>query len=61
MDKVHDYKIGYVLAYVQGITADEKADDVFCNEIYEDYIKDNDPDKDKEYALEECKKEWGID
>ena len=26
-----------------------------------DYKKDKDPDKDKEYTLEECKKEWGID
>ena len=27
LDSVPDYKMGYVLAYVQGITADERADE----------------------------------
>lgn len=30
LDVVPDYKMGYVLAYVQGIIADEKADDISC-------------------------------
>ncbi len=30
IDVIPDYKIGYVLAYVQGIAADEEADDIFC-------------------------------
>ena len=33
IDKIPDYKIGYVLAYVQGITADEEADDEFCEKL----------------------------
>lgn len=28
LDKVPDYKMGYVLAYIQGITADEEADEL---------------------------------
>lgn len=47
LDNVPEYKMGYVLAYLQGITAD-------------DYINDPDPEKDKSYTLEECKKEWGL-
>ena len=43
LDSVPDYKMGYVLAYVQGITADEEADDLFCKQIADDYI--NDPDQ----------------
>lgn len=61
LDKIPDYKIGYVLAYIQGITADEEADDIFCERMYENYLNDPDPGKDKTYTLEECKKEWGID
>ena len=61
LDKIPDYKIGYVLAYIQGITADEEADDIFCERMYENYLNDADPEKDKTYTLEECKKEWGID
>lgn len=30
LERVPDYKMGYVLAYLQGITADEAADDAFA-------------------------------
>lgn len=60
LDSVPDYKMGYVLAYVQGITADEEADDIFCERMWENYENDPDPEKDKGYTLEECKKEWGM-
>lgn len=58
LNNVPDYKIGYVLAYIQGITADEEADDAFCQRMMENY--ENDPDKDQEYSLDECKREWGL-
>lgn len=58
---VPDCKMGYVLAYVQGITADEEADDAFCQRMVENYENDPDPEKDKGYSLEDCKREWGID
>lgn len=61
LDSVPDYKMGYVLAYIQGITADEELDDLFCQKMVEEYQNDPDPDKDLEYTLEECKKEWGLD
>lgn len=61
LDSVPEYKLGYILAYVQGITADEDADDLYCQKIYKDYLNDPDPDKDEVYTLDNCKKEWGID
>ncbi len=61
LDAVPDYKIGYVLAYVQGIVADEEADDIFCQRMVENYKNDPDPEKDKTYSLEECMKEWELD
>lgn len=60
LDNIPDYKMGYVLAYVQGITADEEADDIFCRRMLENYENDPDPEKDKAFTLEECMKEWGI-
>lgn len=60
LDSVPDYKMGYVLAYVQGITADEEADDLFCERMLENYENDPDPEKDKGYSLDECKQEWGL-
>lgn len=61
LNQVPDYKMGYVLAYIQGITADEEADDIFCQRMVESYENDPDPEKGKTYTLEECKKEWGLD
>ena len=43
LDSVPEYKMGYVLAYVQGITADEEADDLFCERMLENYENDPDP------------------
>ncbi len=60
LDVVPDYKMGYVLAYVQGIAADEEADDLFCQRMMENYENDPDPEKDKTYSLEECMEAWGL-
>ena len=60
LESVPEYKIGYVLAYIQGITADEEADDLFCQRMLENYDKDPDPEKDRTFTLEECKREWGM-
>lgn len=59
LEKVPEYKMGYVLAFIQGITADEENDDAFCENLYQEYLKD--PEKDEAYSLEECKKAWGIE
>ena len=61
LNTVPEYKIGYVLAYLQGLTADEEEDDAFCERMYQNYLNDPDPEKDKGYTLEECKKDWGIE
>ena len=60
LDNVPEYKMGYVLAYVQGITADEEEDDIFCQRMVENY--ENAPDDEKEgIPLDECLREWGLD
>lgn len=58
LDDVPTYKMGYILAYVQGLTADEEADDAFCEHLVEEY--ENAPDKGQFLTLEECKKDWGL-
>ena len=50
LERVPDYKMGYVLAYLQGITADEAADDALCERMYESYRNDPDPEKDVTYS-----------
>ena len=58
LDSVPEYKIGYVLAYVQGITAEESADDAFCEQLRRQY--ENDPDRGKTMTEEELCRELGI-
>ena len=58
LDGLPDYKIGYVLAYVQGIAADEDADEAFCQQLLQQY--ENAPDKDEAFTMEDCKREWGL-
>ncbi len=60
LDSVPEYKLRYVISYLQGLTADEAADDEFCVRLYEDYLNDPDPDKDEEISLEDCMREWGL-
>ncbi len=60
LDVIPDYKIGYVLAYVQGVAADEEADNLFCQRMVESYENASDEDK-EEVSFEECLKEWGLD
>lgn len=60
LDYVPTYKLGYILAYVQGITADEDMDNEYCRQLYENYLNDPDLEKDEEFSLEDCKKDWGL-
>lgn len=58
LDDVPAYKLGYILAYVQGLTADEDADDVYCEQLYEQYL--HDPDRGQLCSEADVCKELGI-
>lgn len=58
LDSVPDYKMGYVLAYVQGITADEENENDFCMKMYQDYL--NDPERGEFVSFEDALKECGV-
>ena len=60
LDTVPDYKIGYVLAYLQGLTADEAEDDAFCEKLYKDYLNNPDPEKNETISLEEFAAQEGV-
>ena len=58
-----DYKLAYVLAYVQGLIADEeseKADDAYCEQLLKDYQNDPDPHKMDTIPLEQLAQELGV-
>lgn len=59
LDSVPEYKMGYVLAYLQGLTADEEADNAYCEQLYQDYL--NDPDKHQTNSLKELCEREGVE
>lgn len=61
LDKLPDFKIGYVLAYLQGLYADEEADDVFCQTLYSEYDADKSSDKHETISLEQLAMELGVE
>lgn len=58
LDMVPDYKLGYVIAYLQGITADEAADDAYCLDMYHAYL--NDPERGDTVSFSDALKECGV-
>lgn len=61
LDTIPDYKIGYVLAYVQGVAADEEADDAFCERMLKSYWEDEESVNDPGTPLDELIEKWGIE
>lgn len=60
LNTVPEYKLGYVLAFIQGLIADENSDDAYCEMIYQDYLSA--PAEEKEVvSLEEVAKALGVD
>ena len=58
LEYVPPYKMGYVLAYLQGLLADEEVDDTFCENMYQKYL--NDPDRGDFVSLDDAVKALGV-
>ena len=60
LNKVPEHKLGYVLAYIQGITADEDEDDTFCENLYQNYLNSDDPEDKETVSLSEAATLLGV-
>lgn len=60
LENVPEYKMGYVIAYIQGLSADENADDAFCEAMYQNYLSSSPTDKET-ISLEKAAKSLGVD
>lgn len=59
IDRLPDATVRQVLIFLRGVQfADELEDDAFCERLYQAYLAD--PEKDEDYSLEACKREWGL-
>lgn len=59
INQIPDYKIGYAIAYLQGLNADEMADDDFCEQMLNDY--ENSADKGEFVPFDEAVRMCGVD
>ena len=59
INNMPDYKLGYAIAYLQGLVADESADDLYCAGLLDEYK--NDTEKDDVVSFEEAAKMCGVD
>ena len=59
INQIPDYKLGYAIAYLQGLYADEISDDMFCQKLLEDY--ENSSDKGEYVSFEEAMKMCEVD
>ncbi len=61
IESIPDYKMGFVVAYLQGISAaDEAEDDLYCKNLYETYLDDQDPQKCDSVSIESLAADLGV-
>lgn len=59
INQIPDYKLGYAIAYLQGLYADEIADDMYCEKLLEDY--ENSSDKGEFVSFDEAMNMCEVD
>lgn len=42
LNDIPEYKLGYVIAYIQGLRADEDADNAYCEKLLNEYNNSTD-------------------
>ena len=60
IERLPEEKLGYVIGYLQGLQTLEADDDAFCERLYQQYLADDDPERDEGVELGACKEAWGI-
>lgn len=62
LDEVPETEMGKVLSLIQSIVDEERADDEFCEKLYQEYLNSDDyNDNDEErVTIEELCKECGV-
>ena len=62
IDRLPDYKLRRLLVFLRGIEFDDELeDDLFCEQLYQKYLDDPDPDKTQTITLEELAAREGVE
>ena len=61
IDQIPDYKIGQLLVFLQGMKLDDEIeDDLFFDNLINEYLKNERPDKHETITLEEFAASEGV-
>lgn len=61
IDTLPEYKIDYILTFLKVVQFDDEIeDDLYCEQLVEDYLNNPDPQKHESITLEELAKREGI-
>ena len=61
IDKLPEYKIGNLLLFLRGMLFDDEIeDDMYCEQLVENYLSDTSPDKHETITIEELARREGI-
>ena len=60
IEDLPEYKMGFVVAYLQGLSADEAEDDAYCEGLLKAYQNDADPHKHDTVTIEQLAADLGV-
>ena len=62
IESLSEYKMGFAVAYLQGLCAAEEAEDeMYCQNLYRDYLNDAEPDKHDTVSIEALASDLGVE
>ncbi len=62
IDQLPEYKVSGLLLFLRGMLFDdEMEDDLYCEQLVEDYLNDTSPDKHDTITLEELAEREGVE
>ena len=63
INTIPDSQMGYIVNLLQNfqMALEEAADDAYCERLYNDYVNDEDPEKNTGMEIEEFAKSLGIE
>ena len=62
IENIPESQMGYILNMLQNfqMALEDAADDAFCQRLYEDYLNDDDPEKNEGIEIEKFAEDLGI-
>lgn len=62
LNKIPDYKMEHIVSFLRGFQMDDEIeDDLYCQQLYGEYLADTDPQKHETVSLEDAARKMGVE